>query len=668
MHKKWNVYTGDSDRILAFSEELSVSEKLAGLLWHRGIRTKAEAEAFLFPEEKQEFHDPFLMKDMDKAVKRILSAIRKHEHITVYGDYDVDGITSTALLTRNLRQLGGDVDYYIPERQTEGYGFNPSALQKLASGGTKLIVSVDCGIASVEDVAAFRGDVDIVITDHHIPGTQLPPAVAVVNPHREDCPYPDKNLAGVGVAFKLCQALWKKLKKCCFQGDTEFVALGTIADIVPLLGENRKLVRLGLARIADTEFPGLQELIGVSGLLGREIGAGQIGFLLAPRLNAAGRMGSAMDGVRLLLAGKEEAASGLACKLAEDLNEKNLQRQQIEREILELAEAKISRMDLAQVHSIVLDGEDWHPGVIGIVASRLVDKYYLPTIIISRHGEIGKGSCRSISALHMYDSLCACREFLLGFGGHSQAAGLTLATEQIEKFRQAFDAYVASTLTESDYCPSVNIEFELAPREIDVSLIEEIARLEPYGMGNPRPLFGSRGVRGANARSVGREKQHLAFDLESPERTITVLYWNKSSYMNIANAEELDIVYFPQINEWQGKKSVEFMLQEMDPASSERVFPERSMLVRVYSLLKELSSEPKGIPLDACALVEAFAERFGHISLYSMKCSLRIFQELDLLRGDLEGKRYVLPVPKEKMDLMQSASYRKNMEAQMHRV
>lgn len=659
MEKKWNVYREDADRISEFAGKLSIPETLAGLLWHRDIRTQEAAEAFLYPEEKQVFHDPFRMKDMDKAVERILRAIRDHEKITVYGDYDVDGITSTTLLTRNLRKLGGRADYYIPERREEGYGLNPRALQKLVSSGTDLIVSVDCGIASVEDVAAFSGKVDIVITDHHIPGQQLPSAVAVVDPHREDCSYPDKNLAGVGVSFKLCQALWRQEKQVQFEGDAELVALGTIADIVPLLGENRKLVRMGLDRLARTEFPGIRELIEVSGLLGRDIGAGQVGFMLAPRLNAAGRMGSAMDGVRLLLAGEEDVP--LARVLAAELNEKNTQRQQMEREILELAERKLSRMDLSKMHSIVLDGEDWHPGVIGIVASRLVDKYYLPTIIISRHGNLGKGSCRSIAALHMYDALCACERYLLGFGGHSQAAGLTLATDSISDFRRAFDTHVGEILQESDFCPSVNIEFELRPQEIDISLVEEIARLEPYGMGNPRPLFGSRGVRGFHARSIGREKQHLAFDLGDPDRRITAVYWNRASYANRVEAEALDIVYSPQVNEWQGRKSVELILEEMESAASERIFPERGILVKVYSMLRDMSSDPRGIPLDDCALTDAFAGHFGHISLYTMKCSLRIFQELGLLQPDGAEMRYRLPVPKGKMDLMESAFYRKHM-------
>jgi len=605
------------------------------------------------------FYDPFLMKDMDKAVERILSAIRKEEQIVVYGDYDVDGITATTILVRTLRHLGAKADYYIPDRQKEGYGFNLSSLHRLIKEGTNLLVSVDCGITSVEDVAAIREELDIIITDHHLPGVQVPEALAVIDPHQEDCSYPDKNLAGVGVAFKLCQALCRRARDKEFTDDMELVALGTIADIVPLLGENRKLTRLGLAALSHTQFPGIQALIEVSSLQGKEINSGQVGFTLAPRLNAAGRVGSAMDGVRLLLSEDKDAASVVATAL----NDENLERQNIEKDILALAEQQLKDMDLSTMHSIVLSGEEWHPGVIGIVASRLVDKYYLPTIVISLQGEMGKGSCRSIKGLHMYDALCACEKYLLGFGGHSQAAGLTLKAEDIEGFRQAFDEYVAKTLEPEDFIPTIPLEFEMTPQEITFELVEEITKLEPYGMGNPKPLFGCRGVRGRGARPIGREGQHLAFELGKKERPATALFWNKSAYVNVVNAEAIDIVYVPQINEWQGNRNIELMIQEWGPAETEQIFPDRDLLVKIYTFLKGLQSSRKTIPFDACVLTAAFSRQFGHISLYSMKWGLQVFQELGLLHGNLEENRYILPAPKGKMDLMQSPSFRKHAES-----
>ncbi len=661
--KKWNIYRGDPGKIEALAKELGVSGEFAGILWNREIRSKAAAEAFLYPEEKQPFYDPFLMKDMEQGVARILAAVQGREKITVYGDYDVDGITATALLAHTLELLGGDVDYYIPDRQREGYGFNIPALQSLAERGTKLVVSVDCGIASLEETAALRGKMDLVITDHHLPGTSLPDALAVIDPHREDCSYPDKNLAGVGVAFKLCQALWRSLRDEEFMGDLEFVALGTIADIVPLVGENRKLVKLGLERMEHTEKPGLCSLIEVASLAGKEIGSGQVGFLLAPRLNAAGRVGSAGDGVKLLLAKDRETADPIAAFL----DESNLRRQEIERELLALAEEKIRGMDLSKVHSIVLDGEGWHPGVIGIVASRLVDRYYLPTVIISRQGETGKGSCRSIKGLHMYDALCACESRLLGFGGHSQAAGLTLSVDSIGEFRRMFDEYAAKTLKEEDYVPSIHIEAEMDPRDMSLEFAEKLSLLEPYGMGNPKPVFACRGVRGKCAKAIGREGQNLAFEVGGKEHGMTAISWNRSAYVHVVNAEAIDMVYSPKVNVWQGKRSVELILQEWGPSEDEKIFPHRDMLAKIYSFLKGMREREGRIPADDCLLTFLFSKHYGHISLYSMKMGMRIFRELGLMREDPENDRYLLPKPRGKMDLMESPSYREHEEGRTRR-
>ena len=661
--KKWNIYHGDPGKIEALAKELGVSGEFAGILWNREIRSKAAAEAFLYPEEKQPFYDPFLMKDMEQGVARILAAVQGREKITVYGDYDVDGITATALLTHTLQLLGGKADYYIPDRRKEGYGFNVPALQSLAKQGTRLLVSVDCGIASVEEAAALRGEIDIVITDHHLPGASLPDAVAVIDPHREDCSYPDKNLAGVGVAFKLCQALWKTLRKEEFLGDLEFVALGTVADIVPLVGENRKLVKLGLERMEHTENPGLRSLIEVASLAGKEIGSGQVGFLLAPRLNAAGRVGNARDGVRLLLAENRATADPIAASL----DESNFRRQEIEKEILALAEERLKGMELSKMHSIVLDGKGWHPGVIGIVASRLVDRYYLPTVVISRQGDVGKGSCRSIKGLHMYDALCACESQLLGFGGHSQAAGLTMPADNIEAFRRIFDEYVAKTLTEEAYVPSINIEAETDPGDVSLSFAEELSLLEPCGMGNPKPVFASRGVRGRRAKVIGREGQHLAFEVGKKEHGLTAISWNHSAYVHVVNAESIDMVYVPKINEWQGKRSIELILQEWGPGEDEKIFPDRDMLVKIYSCLRGMQERAGGIPADDCALAFSFSRQYGHISLYSMKLGIRIFRELGLMREDREKAQYLLPKPKGKMDLMESPSYREHEEGRTRR-
>ncbi len=659
MQKKWVFYEDDEDEIRKFADVLGLSSEIAGILWHRGIRGREEAERFLEPETKQPFYDPFLMKDMDIAAERIQEAIENKERIVVYGDYDVDGMTATSVLMRALRKLGASVESYIPDRQKEGYGFNEAALRKIAAQGTGLLVSVDCGISSVEDVAVVRDVLDIIITDHHLPGGELPRAVAVVNPHREDCGYPFKDLAGVGVAFKLCQALWKKMRQEDFQEDLEIVALGTIADLVPLLGENRKLVRMGLERMGSTALPGIRALIDVASLSDKTIGAGQVGFLLAPRLNAAGRLDTASKGRDLLMAETLEVAE----QLAKELDEENHRRQEVEQEILGLAEKELQRLresTPSEMHSIVLSGEDWHPGVIGLVASRLVEKYYLPSIVINVQGDTAKGSCRSIRGLHMYEALAACQDCLIGFGGHSQAAGLTLRTEDIPVFRGKFDQYVKEHLQEEDYIPVLSVDALKAPQELDLSFVEELQKLAPYGMGNPHPVFGYRDVRGSSARTMGREQSHLLFRIDGRETSVKAISWNRGGYAPIVNREPLDIAYVPEVNEWQGTRSVECVVEYMAPAESCQHFPGRDMLVGIYRFLVNRRGEAGHIPYDARELTMLYSEQFQEISLYTMDCALKVFEELGLLFSSLSDESYFMPPTSgKKMQLTDSRLYRR---------
>ena len=657
MLKEWKRYEAVPEA-KKLARELDVTELTAQALWHRGFRTAAEAETFLHPE-KMPFHDPFLMKDMEAAVERIARAIRDREKIVVYGDYDVDGMTATSLLVHNLRALGAVTAYYIPDRKKEGYGFNLKALEKIADNGAGLLVSVDCGIASVEDVKAMGGILDIVITDHHLPGEVLPPALAVVNPHRADCPYPDKNLAGVGVAFKLCQGLWQRLKGEDFQGDLELAALGTVADIVPLVGENRKIVKAGLAKLQDSDFLGVRALVEVAGLEDKEITAGHIGFMLAPRLNAAGRLGSGLDGVRLLLSRDVEMSE----KLAQELDALNGQRQSIEAEILSaaMAELKAGEEDPEDMAAIVVAGRGWNPGVIGIVASRLVEAYYKPTVVLSiQEDGVCKGSCRSIEGLHMYEALTACKEVLLQFGGHEMAAGLSLKEEKIDDFRRALQAYAGRTLREEDYVPKVTVEFEMPPHEVTFQMIEELSLLEPYGMGNPKPAFGCRDMRGTEAQAIGTQKQHLRFQAGIEGQPVTALYWNHSDLAPIVNAEELDMVYIPAINEWNGRRSLQCFVESLAPAQKERRFPERETLAGIYRYLMGLQKQQGRIPGGAEVLAAGFAARGEHISLYTFERALRIFQELGILHQDLEEKGYYLPPVAGKMDLEASPTFRRH--------
>lgn len=655
MLKQWKLYDTVPESA-EFAKKLGITEMSAGILWHRGLTDIEDAERFLHPE-KQPFHDPFRMKDMDVAVARIKEAIAKEEKIMVYGDYDVDGMSATSLLVHNLKTMGAKVSFHIPDRVKEGYGFNLPALQQIAAKGVTLLVSVDCGIASVDDVAAMKGKLDIIITDHHLPGEVLPDALAVVNPHRADCGYPDKELCGAGVAFKLCQGLWRELEGEEYTSDLELVALGTVADIVPLTGENRRIVKEGLAAMQDSSFAGIRALIHVAGIQDKAVNTGHVGFQLAPRLNAAGRIGSGTKGVRLLLSESKEEAD----KLAMELDLLNGQRQTIEQEILKLAEEQLAGKDPDNMPAIVVAGENWNPGVIGIVASRLVDRYYKPTIVLSiQEDGVCKGSCRSIEGLHMYEALKKCSEHIIQFGGHAQAAGLSVELSELDAFREAFAQVAAETLSDEDYIPKVKVEFELAPEDITFELVEELELFEPYGMGNPKPLFGCRGIRAMGAAAIGSQKQHLRFQVGKPAEPIHALFWNKSEYAGIVNAEAIDMVYSPAVNEWQGRRSLQCMVDTLGPADGEKVFPEREQLVDIYRFLYGIQQQEGRIPYTAAELAMNFSRRGSHISLYTMSTGLRIFQELGLLRLDLKENYYYLPKASGRMDLDNSPTYRRH--------
>ncbi len=655
MLKRWILpEDNDKEEIAEFAAAIGVSEITAQILWHRNIKNPEKAAEFLNPTERQPFYDPFLMKDMETAVKRIKTALDKGEKIIVYGDYDVDGITATALLVKNLRRLGAKkADFYIPDRQKEGYGFNLNALNKIADEKTDLLISVDCGISSLEDVAAMKGKLDIIITDHHTPGQVLPDALAVVNPHRDDCGYPDKNLAGVGVSFKLCQALWKEIKGEDFVDDLEFVALGTVADIVPLVGENRRIVKSGLIRLGDTKnlSPGLNALLDVASLTGKVLNSGHIAFGLAPRINAAGRMGSGSDGVKLLLTDNETEAAVIARKL----NDENAERQDVEKKILDCAEEKLATTDLH--HSIVIDGYEWHSGVIGIVAGRLLDKYYLPTVVISRQGDNSKGSCRSIKGLNMFDALTSLKKYLTAYGGHEMAAGFTIKEKYIADFAKDFDEYANEHLQKEDYIPVVNVAAVVSPQDMSVKTVSELQALEPYGMGNPKPLFGCKNLQGKNAKVIGKKANHLTFTVGNGNKEIKMVAWNRADLARTVNSEPVDIVYVPQLNLWQGQYNLEGLVEDFAPADSGKVFPTREILADVYRFLKKISAAGDNIPFDAPTLTAMFNEnRNGgeKFSLYTMTTALKIFRELKLLAA---GEKNYRILPSKKTDLNNSPTF-----------
>lgn len=557
-NKRWEIANVKVSLKKTLSETLHISETIASVLINRGLDNELEATRFLAVQE-QTFNDSFLLKDMNIAVERITKAILQREKIMVYGDYDVDGITASALLVRVLTDLKANVAYYIPERQSEGYGLNVKAVESIIAQGARLLITVDCGISANTEIAAVNDQIDIIITDHHRPPKRLPEAFAIINPKQPGCSYPDKELAGVGVAYKLCQALWLTIKDVPLMDYLEIVALGTIADIVPLLGENRLIVKLGLEALNSTNNLGLRALINQCGLHDKTIDSGRVGFVLAPRLNAAGRLDSALVGVNLLLLDDQREAE----RLAERLELENRQRQLIEKEILLKAESYLETVDIAAEKVLVVAGKDWHSGVIGIVASRLVDKYYKPVVIISEKDGIGKGSCRSIRGFDLYSALAKCSELLLQFGGHAQAAGLSILPENISLLHDKLTDIASGQLTENDYIPTLPIESIMDLAEVNADFLTQLACLEPYGMGNPRPVFACVGAGIFDLKTMGQENNHLRFKVKQGIETAGGLAWNMGGIIDeLKEAQQIDLAFQPEVNEWQGKCTIQLKAQD----------------------------------------------------------------------------------------------------------
>jgi single-stranded-DNA-specific exonuclease len=570
--KLWRILPPSAARE-TLSRDLGISPLVAQLLVNRGYEDVTAAQLFLHGGAET-LGDPFLLKGVAAAVERIKYALDNHQNITIYGDYDVDGVTATALLYTVLKRLGAEVGYYIPERQSEGYGLNENALAALSQTGTKLLITVDCGISAVSEVASMAGRMDIIITDHHQPSPEIPDCLAVINPKQADCRYPDKNLAGVGVAYKLCQALWHYLYKGeVFTDYLDLVAVGTIADIVSLTGENRVMVKLGLHQLAVTDNLGLKALLKVCNLADSKIDAGKVGFIIAPRLNAAGRLSHAAAGVELLVT--DDAAR--SAELATELNNENLKRQTIEKELLTEAEQLLGGIDINTTNALVLAGQNWHPGVIGIVASRVVEKIYRPTVMISIKDGIGKGSCRSIPGFNIYQGLEQCADLLLQFGGHQQAAGFSIAEANIDAFRQRLNTVAGQCLKEEDFRPAVKIDAEVGLEEINAALIEQLACLAPYGMGNPSPVFMAKNLVIDNVRSIGQDGRHLKLKVKRRNSTNDVVAWEKGALADqLANDGNVDLVFVPEFNEWQGRRLVQLRAHDL---KSRTVVPDQVALV-----------------------------------------------------------------------------------------
>lgn len=636
--KKWIVNNCDKEVATLIAEELNLSPFAALIASARGIKNIEDAEEFFGISESVPA-DPFDFPDMYKAVKRIKTALDNFERIAVYGDYDADGVTATALLYSYLEMQGADVVFAVPNRHTEGYGLNYSAIDNISRMGAKLIITVDNGISAVEEAEYIRQlEMDLIVTDHHLPSDVIPDAVAVVDPHREDCILDFKDYAGVGVAYKLICALEGEENEVT-ESFLDLVTIGTVADVMPLKGENRSIVRRGTQLINDSDRVGIQALTEAAGLEGKTIKSGTVAFGIAPRINAAGRIGTADRAIRLLLSDDYDEATALAA----EINEDNVSRQQTEQEILnqavEIIEANPSwKYDRV----LVVSGENWHDGVIGIVASRLVEKYGKPTIVITESDDnTAKGSGRSVEGFSLYDALCACEDVLDHYGGHTLAAGLGLNIENIPELRRAINSYADGV---EAFYPVQNIDFKINPSCVNAELLDVIESLEPFGAGNPQPIFGLYNMTLTEITPIGSGK-HLRLTFRRGETTLSAVLFRMTQldFPYIAG-DVVDVAATFEPNEYLGQIRLNILvrnikLHDMDDnilfeeigrfddimsgRNTEHIsaLPDRDFIARVYKFIRskgkwrydnEILCKRLGLKAEdyakVCVAVEALSE------------------------------------------------------------
>lgn len=557
MTKRWSIQSQNPQLQKNLSDALGIHPIIAQLLINRQITSVAQAKIFLLADMAS-LHNPFLLTDMDKAVARIKLAQLQTEKILIYGDYDVDGVTSSALLRRLLNGLGIQAINYIPHRMDEGYGLNQEIAEFARSQGIHLLITVDCGINAFAPIEAINAaGIDVIVIDHHEPeGMRLPPALAVIDPKRQDCLYPFKHLSAVGLVAKLMQAILGHITL----EDLDLVALGTVADVVPLHGENRIFVKNGLPFIETTNKPGLKALLKVAKISGKKMKPYYIGFILGPRLNAAGRMDSAAVSLDLLLSENPDDAYALACSLEEH----NLSRQKMQSEVVEEALGMIEADETLKAQDIiVVYKEGWHKGVLGIVASRIVDKYYRPTVVISVEDGMGTGSARSVNGFHLHEALTHCAGVLENYGGHKRAAGLRLKYDNIEAFRQAMNDFAHRSCPRENFVPSLEIDCEIPLSAIDMDLIGLISSMEPHGEGNPVPLFCSRNLTVKSPPSL-MGKDTIKFWVSDGTKTISAVGFGMGSFKDMVKlGAQVDLAYTLSIDDWNKAPSVQLMLKDI---------------------------------------------------------------------------------------------------------
>lgn len=670
--KKWIVNKCDRDLAANIAENCGVDPFVAYLLVARGFTDEFLVESFLYDTD---ICDPFTLPDMEKACERIKSAIDEGEKITIFGDYDADGVTSTALLYSYLSGAGANVDYYVPDRAGEGYGMSVSAVEALKERGTSLIITVDNGISAIEEIQKAKElNIDVVVTDHHQAGEVLPDAVAVVDPHRKDCELDFREWAGVGVAFKLVSALASCDVYDLLEAYGDILAIGTIADIVALKGENRILVRAGLAVLNEalingTLRKGLKALIDESGAT-KNMTSMNAAFRIAPRINAAGRMGSAERAIKLLLTDDDSEAS----LLASEISEANTQRQATESGITEFAENYIeNHPEIKFSKVIVVDGENWHQGVIGIVASRLCEKYGKPCIVISKAGELAKGSGRSVDGFSLYDALVFCKDILVQYGGHKLAAGMTVETDKIDEFRKKINEYAE---TQEDVLPVLKLDCKLNPASISLDMLSAINILEPFGAENPQPLFGLFNMKITGIQPVGSNK-HIRLTVNKNGISLPVMMFSVAPEdFPFAVSDTVDLAVRLTQNEYMGEVKVSIQVKDIklseinddevqkslvlyesfrhgDKLSVEqkqKLLPDREFCGVVYKYLRANNGSSLG--------EEILCYRLGlkEDKISALKVALDMFIELGVI--NCENGKYLLPTESKKVVLEESDIYK----------
>ncbi len=713
--KKWILKSTDTSESLSASKniatKLGLNPIVAKLLYSRGYKDPAAAKRFVCMEHEM-LSNPFLMKDMEAGIQRLHKAIKNGEKITVYGDYDVDGVTAVCTLYLYLKEKGANVEYYIPNRACEGYGVSEGAINSIKDGGTTLIITVDTGITATDEVLyAKELGVDFVITDHHECRADLPLAAAVINPHRPDCPYPFKELAGVGVVFKFILAYEERYENVSgleagrrlFEKYSDLVAIGTIADVMPIKDENRLIVSYGLKMLEETERPGIIALIRASltkldsarqdkRKKRTKITSSFIGYTLAPRINAAGRIKSAEMAVELFLAEDMDKATAIAEKLCDANRERQLE----ENKIIEEANKKISAIDVEKYPVLVLDADDWHHGVIGIVSSRITEKYSRPSILVSFkkteaendiEGDVGKGSGRSIKGLNLVDALVHCSEYLVKFGGHELAAGLSVERSKLKAFRDKINEYARENLTEEDMIPTLEADAEIDFTDISLSFAEELQILEPYGVGNPTPTFVLKNVYVSEITPVSDGK-HTRFVFTNGNSYVSAMYFTTSpKETGVFASDKVDVLFTVDVNEWMGRRSVQLIVKDVKLASDnkdyydglrkryleihtgdsfsdeENVLPSREDFTKLYRFILASLRQGNDTFTHRELISELTKIRDGReIGFIKLKFMIKVFTELNIIgidESEEEIYKFKISYSGSKTDLEKSNLLRK---------